>query len=182
MSCALSKGFGLDCKELAGGIKAIFLGTLDAFRTGVTFDGTTGDVDALPTASVYQYLAAKNTGSFEEAVNTENGGVFWGQTVNFVLQGLSSEKRKELEKVCRNRALVVFVQLQDDRILMAGRQRGLELGGSWASGTALSDLNGYTMTLVGQEPIPANHLSVTSPYTDALLVSSCFTGATVDLN
>jgi hypothetical protein len=51
-----------------------------------------------------------------------------------------------------------------------------------SNGTAMGDLNGYTMTLVGQEALPANHLSVTSPYTDALLVSSCFTGATVDDN
>jgi len=46
----------------------------------------------------------------------------------------------------------------------------------------MGDLNGYTITLLGQEAIPANHLSVTSPYTDALLVSSCFTAATVDVN
>ena len=54
--------------------------------------------------------------------------------------------------------------------------------GTISNGTQMGDLNGYTITLQGMEAIPANHLSVTSPYTDALLVSSCFTGATVDPN
>ncbi|NCX04178.1 MAG: hypothetical protein EBW68_00130 [Actinobacteria bacterium] len=45
-----------------------------------------------------------------------------------------------------------------------------------ANGTAMGDLNGYTLTLVGQEAIPANHLNVAAPYGDTQI--KAVTGAT----
>jgi hypothetical protein len=34
-------------------------------------------------------------------------------------------------------------------------------GGTIVTGAALGDLSGYTLTLMGQEPVPANFLSTT---------------------
>jgi hypothetical protein len=50
-----------------------------------------------------------------------------------------------------------------------------------SNGTAMGDLNGYTLTLVGQEAIPANHLSVSGTYSDTDLIGATkvFTGGTL---
>jgi len=54
--------------------------------------------------------------------------------------------------------------------------------GTISNGTAMGDLQGYTMTLQGMENIPANHLNVaqtlSNPSTDAQLLA-VFTGATI---
>ena len=40
-----------------------------------------------------------------------------------------------------------------------GQQNGLSLsGGSGATGTAFGDMNGYTLTFTGQEPLPASEV------------------------
>ena len=54
--------------------------------------------------------------------------------------------------------------------------------GTISNGTAMGDLNGYTMTLVGNENIPANHLNVaqTLSYSSTgAQVLAVFTGATI---
>jgi len=50
-----------------------------------------------------------------------------------------------------------------------------------SNGTAMGDLNGYTLTLVGTEAIPANHLNVSGTYSDTDLIGAAkiFTGGTL---
>ena len=49
--------------------------------------------------------------------------------------------------------LIVFVQLYDDQIVCVGRTDGAFLNaGSYQSGKAKGDLNGYQFTLNAQEP------------------------------
>jgi len=161
MACNFSKGFTFDCKEGVGGIKEIFLAPTSTFATGVTIDSVTGKIDGLPTATIYRYQIDTKLGnsSFVEAVESANGGVLWTQTITTVLQGLSADKRKELDRVCRSRAITVFVRDSNDNILMAGRIDGLEVSsGDWTTGAAKSDFNGYNLVFTGQERNPAEHL------------------------
>ena len=161
MSCTLSRGFTFDCKEGVGGIKEIFLVPTADVSTGVTIDGTTGQVTALPTVTLYRYQidTKLGTSSFVEAVESANGGVLFSQTVTTVLQGLDYVKRKELDRLARQRALTVFVRDSNDNILMAGRIDGLELSsGDWTTGAAKGDFNGYNLVFTGQERNAAEHL------------------------
>ena len=153
MACELTAGFALDCKETVGGIKAIFLQQLVDFQSGVTVDGTSQEIDGLPTASVYQYSLPKHTGSFTEEVasSVENGTIFYTQTVTATFFKLSAARRKQLELVAKNR-LVVFVQDNNNNIWMVGKVDGAEVtAASTATGTAKGDLNGYTITFTAEE-------------------------------
>jgi hypothetical protein len=161
MACNLTKGFTFDCKEGVGGIKEIFLSPTSNFATGVTIDSVTGEVTGLPTVTLYRYQidTKLGTSSFVEAVESANGGVLFTQTVTTVLQGLSADKRKELDRIARNRAITVFVRDSNDNILMAGRLDGLELSsGDWTTGAAKGDFNGYNLVFTGQERNAAEHL------------------------
>jgi hypothetical protein len=162
MACELTAGFALDCKEGVGGIRAIFLASMPAFYEGgvVTIDATSQEVDGLPTASVYQYVLPKHTGSFTEEVQSsvENGTIFYTQTVTATFFKLTAARRKQLELVAKNR-LVVFVLDNNNNIWMVGKVDGAEVtAASTSTGTAKGDLNGYTITFTAEEAHKAYRL------------------------
>ncbi len=160
MACELTAGFLLDCKDTIGGIKAIYLQQHADFLTGVSVDGSTQEIDALPTADVYKYICPKHTGSFTEEVasSVENGTIFYTQTVTATFFKLTAARRKQLELIAKNR-LVVFVQDNNDNIWMVGRFDGAEVTAmTTATGVAKGDLNGYTITFTAEEKNKAYRL------------------------
>jgi hypothetical protein len=148
MACELSTGFTLDCKDGIGGIKQIVLVdktevtsfTLDANEIVTLINGpASGDL--------YTYELPTQTGSFEETINfnRDNGTVFYTQTVNVMLQKLSSAKRLELQNVATAR-VIVFVQDTNDNWWAVGYEYGADLStGTAGTGTVLGDMNGYTL-------------------------------------
>ena len=159
MACELTAGFTLDCKEGVGGIKAIYLQQLADFQTGVVIN-VDGEVETLPTASIYQFTLPKHTGSFTEEVasSVENGTIFYTQTVTATFFQLSAARRKQLEIIAKNR-LVCFVLDNNNNIWMVGKVDGAEVTAmSTATGTAKGDLNGYTITFTAEEKNKAYRL------------------------
>jgi len=158
MACLLERGFLLECNEGVGGVKNIYIANWEYFQSGVTIDGATGLIDGLPGAAgsveVFQYQPNRNTGAVTvvPTANLENGTLYYEQTVELTLGKLSNVKKKELENMSKAK-LIVFVQLYDDQIVCAGRTDGAFLtAGSYQSGKAKGDLNGYQITLNAQEP------------------------------
>jgi hypothetical protein len=148
MACELSTGFTLDCKDGIGGIKQIVLVDKTAV-TSFTLDAS--EVVTLilgPSAGdLYTYELPTQTGSFEETINfnRDNGTVFYTQTVNIMLQKLSSAKRLELQNVAQAR-VIVFVQDTNNNWWAVGYEYGADLStGTAATGTVLGDMNGYTL-------------------------------------
>ena len=162
MACELTAGFTLQCKDGIGGIKSIYLVTLGNFNDGgvVSIDGTSQEVEGLPTCAVYEYTLPKHTGMFTEEVasNVENGTIFYTQTVTATFHKLSAPRRKQLELIAKNR-LVVFVLDNNNNIWLVGKVDGAEVtAASTATGTAKGDLNGYTLTLTAEEANKAYRL------------------------
>ena len=54
----------------------------------------------------------------------------------------------------------IVVRTRAGQYFLAGLERGMDLTtGVISNGTAAGDMNGYTLTFVGQENIPANFLN-----------------------
>lgn len=160
MACDLTAGFALDCKEGVGGIKAIYLQQLVDFQSGVVVDPSTEEINALPAATIYQYVLPKHTGNFTEEVQSsvENGTIFYTQTVTATFFKLTAARRKQLELIAKNR-LVVFVLDNNNNIWMVGKVDGAEVtAASTSTGTAKGDLNGYTITFTAEEAHKAYRL------------------------
>jgi hypothetical protein len=160
MACELTAGFLLDCKDTIGGIKAIYLQQHADFLSGVSVDGTSQEIDALPSRTIYKYICPKHTGSFTEEVasSVENGTIFYTQTVTATFFKLTAARRKQLELIAKNR-LIVFVQDNNDNIWMVGRFDGAEVTAmTTATGVAKGDLNGYTITFTAEEKNKAYRL------------------------
>jgi hypothetical protein len=160
MPCLLTSGFTSDCLEGAGGVKEVFFQNWEDFSAGITFDGTTGEVDALPEATLYRYVPLKNSASWSDAAvpSQENGTLFFTQTITLRLSGLSMAKRNEILNLSKAK-VIAFVRTMQDQIWIIGRQTGLYLStGTSGTGAARGDFNGYELTMTADEPLMAEKL------------------------
>ena len=183
MACLLEHGFLLACNEGVGGVKNIYIANWEYFASGITIDAATGIIDGLPgtagSVDVFQYQPNRNTGALTVAptANLENGTLYYEQTVELTLGKLDYVKKKELENMSKAK-LIVFVQLYDNQIVCVGRTDGAFLTtGSYQSGKAKGDLNGYQITLTAQEPQQPDFLEEYFPASDVPF--SNFAGITV---
>lgn len=169
MSCSLTHGMSINCREGIGGIKAVYLGTFATFgENSATINGTTNIVTALATGTIYKYDCPKNTGSFTEeaAISIENGTIFYTQTVVAALHGLSSARSLELQNMAKGR-LVVFVQDSNDNIWMVGYHTSAEVTAfTTQTGVNKGDMNGYNITFTAEEKNKAYMLDAFDPATE----------------
>lgn len=152
MACELTRGFTLDCNEGVGGVKDIYLANWSSFDGSVVV--TNGVITTLPTADVFRYQPNRNTGALTitPTSNLENGTLYYMHVIEMTLGKLAVNKKEELELLSKAK-VVAFVRLFDDNILMCGRTDGMFLtAGTYQSGKAKGDLNGYTLTLTAEEP------------------------------
>ena len=144
-------------------------------------NGTEGLITSITgSGTFYKFELTRQTGDFTETINTslENGTVFYEQTVNAPFHKLQSSTRNQVRTLARNPDIFMIVETNNSEtgtvFFLLGQTRGLTLSGGQAqTGTAFGDLQGYTLTFVGQEPDPASAITGTT------LTGSLFSGITV---
>lgn len=158
MACDLTGGRLKPCKDAVGGIRKVhFVDFGDLGTVTLTDDEVT---DLSGTFTYHTYDVKGNT-SLETNINTsmENGTTFFEQVVNVTLHKLTKEDNKELKLLSYGRPHV-FVETFDGSLLLVGREHGAEVtGGTMVTGTAMGDLQGYTLTLTANEVMPPNFVS-----------------------
>jgi len=158
MSCNLSAGRAVPCKDVVGGIQKVFF---------IDFGGL-GDVsltndeitNASGTFSAYEY-AVKGGSSLEQTITSsrDTGTTFFEQVLTLNLTKLSKEDNVQIKLLAFGRPQVAVVDNNGNAFLM-GFEHGTEVtGGTVVTGTAMGDLSGYTLTLSAQEKLPANFIS-----------------------
>ncbi len=158
MACNITAGRAVPCKDVVGGIKAIYFanyGDVGVATTGSSDEVTDFDTDF----TAYKY-DVKGNSSLEQAITSsrDNGTTFFEQTLNLTLTKLSKEDHKEIKLLAYGRPHV-FVQDYNDNCFAVGLEHGADVeGGSIVTGAAMGDLSGYTLTLVAREVLPANFL------------------------
>ena len=163
MACDISLGRIEPCKDSIGGLRAVyFVNWGDA--TGYTYDITNTDViDAVAGTPVAFKYDLKGTSSFEQTITSsrDNGTTFFEQTLNLSLKKLSVVDHKQIKLLSYGRPQVL-VEDNNGNIFYCGLTKGMEVsGGTIVTGAAMADMSGYTLTLSGQEPVPANFLGDT---------------------
>jgi hypothetical protein len=75
------------------------------------------------------------------------------------LTKLTKEDNKELKLLAYGRPYVIVQDYNGNAFLM-GMNNGAEVtGGTIVTGAAMGDLSGYTLTMEGQETMPANFIA-----------------------
>jgi hypothetical protein len=176
MSCSLTTGYALGCRDSVGGIKTIYVQSFNP--TGSCNTNGSGSVTGFTgyaSGSFFEYDLTKATSSMTETLNAsiENGSLFYTPEVTFTINKLQVLVRNELRLLARNRLLVI-VQDNNNRYWVLGAANGLEAtAGTAGTGTAFGDRSGYEMTLTGMEPDPMFLIASTvfSPSTTQILGS-----------
>lgn len=163
MSCDISNGVAEPCKSAVGGLDAIYIINYgDYAATDLTYDGTNTDMinDINSVSNVYKF-ELKGANSFEQTITSsrDNGTTFVEQTLTVNLKQQSAAKTKLVKLLSYGRPHII-VRTRANQYFLAGLERGMDLTtGVISNGTAMGDMNGYTLTFTGQENIPANFLN-----------------------
>ena len=157
MSCSLTTGYALGCRDSIGGIKTIYVQAFNATGSvNTNGSGTVTGFTGYASGSFFEYDLTKATSSMTETLNAsvENGTLFYTPEVTFTINKLQVAVRNELRLLARNR-LIVIVQDNNNRYWLLGADNGLEAtAGTAGTGTAFGDRSGYEMTLSGMETNP----------------------------
>jgi hypothetical protein len=163
MACtALTKGRGLDCNRISGGIKFIYFAVYDQVTSIPTANGEITDLE-MGSNSLYRYTMPLGVASLTDTItgSRENGTIFYTPTVNIVLNRLTKEDQNQIKLLGATKT-IIFAQLNQtvtatghDAIVCLGSVNGMELNaGTMDSGAAFGDRNGYTLTFDGLEQQP----------------------------
>ena len=165
MACtALTRGRGLDCNRISGGVKKIFFSVFDE-DVSYTYDATNLlEIDAIDwnSTTIYEYVMPLGVASVTDTIagSRENGTIFYTPTVNIMLNKLTKEDQNEIKLLGKSKVRI-FAELNQQLtnghnvFIALGMANGLELNaGTMDTGAAFGDRNGYTLTFDGLEPIP----------------------------
>ena len=185
MACGtITKGRGLDCNRISGGIKYVYFGVYDQFTAPIETVGlpvTAGEVTDLEMGAndLYRYTMPLGVASLTDTIvgSRENGTIYYTPSLSVILNRLTKEDQNQI-KLLGATKLVCFAQLNailpsgTDVIVALGVTNGMELNaGTMDSGAAWGDRGGYTLTFDGMEaspfPMVADYPIATGPFTNA---------------
>ena len=183
MACtALTKGRGLDCNRISGGIKFIYFGVYDQFTAPIETVGlvhASGEITDIEMASnvLYRYSMPLGVASVTDTIvgSRENGTIYYTPTAQILFNRLTKEDQNQI-KLLGATKVVIFAQLNQqlanghDVIIGLGVTNGMELNaGTMDTGAAWGDKNGYTLTFDGMEtePFPMVADYTTDPFDNA---------------
>jgi len=154
MSCEVTRGRRIPCKDGAAGLLAIyFLNREPEFE--VTFSGTlVSDLQLAGGGAVtlYKYELDNVGNNFEETLEAsrDNGTIYAAQVLTLALQTLQDADLEDIYNMARGRP-AVLIQYRNGKVRLAGIERGLDSTGNNASGGDLGDFQGYNLTLTANE-------------------------------
>ena len=181
MACNLTKGRLEPCKDVVGGLKAVYFTDFGDLGTVTKVDDEITDLSG--TFVAYKY-DLKGGSSFEQAITSsrENGTTYFEQTLNLTLKKLSKEDNKEIKLLAYDRPHIA-VEDYNGNVFIMGLEHGAEVtGGTIVTGAAMADLSGYTLTFVGQEVQPANFVAAPTAADPYAGMSSATVTITVGTN
>ena len=180
MACTnLTKGRGLDCNRVSGGVKYIYFSVYDEIASYAYDAVDKSSIDTIDFGgnTIYRYTVPRGSTTIQDQItgNTDAGTIFFTPQVNMVLNRLSHQDQQEI-KLLGQTQVRIFAQLNaqlangHDVIVALGMSNGMSLNAGTAdSGAAFGDRNGYTLTFDGLEAEPFAMLEdyTTTPFDNA---------------
>lgn len=150
MACSsyTMKGMATACKDSLGGIKAIYVAKReDIDSLGTVADGVITPADG-DIANYLKYNVRKATSSATSTLQvSDNAGNSWQTELTLQFMKQDAAKRSEVMALSGEGMVVVFID-GNDKAWFLGYDYPVEASAATAeTGTALTDLNGYNLTL-----------------------------------
>ena len=185
MACtALTKGRGLDCNRISGGIKNIYFAVFDQVTSIPQTAGEITDLE-MGTNDLYKYVMPLGVSSLTDTIvgSRENGTIYYTPTCNIILNRLTKEDQNQIKLLGATKT-IIFAELNEtlvssgnNVIVGLGSVNGMELNaGTMDSGAAWGDRGGYTLTFDGIEALP---FPMVADYTTVPFDNAAFTMGTI---
>jgi hypothetical protein len=173
MSCNLTSGIQLSCRDNVGGVATAYI---TDFTNIASITKNTGDTITAISGSgtFYEFQLIRTSSQYTETVNAslENGTVFYTQELVTYFAKLSQDKRNILKTLAQSPRLAVVIVDNNGDSFYLGETYGMFVSaGTSVTGKALGDANGYNITFQALEQNPMNELAGT--------LASVATGITV---
>lgn len=153
MACALTAGYTIDCRDGVGGIDAVYF----AEFANMTVSDASGTVTGITKAVGKRFwkfevpTKSSATAASNPTGSTENGTLFFEQTVDFPVNKRDATTRNIITTLAKNKVIVVTKD-KDGTYRMYGKGYGMYLGASTGTtGAAAGDANGYVLKFEGTE-------------------------------
>ena len=140
MACDLTRGRKEPCKDVVGGLKAVYFTDFGDLGTVTKTDDQITDLSGTFTAYKYEL---KGGSSFEQSITSsrENGTTYFEQTLNLTLKKLSKEDNKEIKLLAYGRPHIA-VEDYNGNVFLMGLEHGAEVtGGTIVTVAAMADLS-----------------------------------------
>jgi hypothetical protein len=159
MSCVLTGGYTLGCRDNIGGVQTVYIGEYNGDDLTYSFTASNViDAFAGATVSFYTFEQEIETGSYTEngVFSTENGTSFYEETLSITLHRLDATLRNQILVLGQGKWRVIIKDQRGVYHLM-GKQNPVRVSASTPGvGKAYGDLNGAVITFLGKEPEPAH--------------------------
>ena len=195
MSCLITSGRARGCKDNMGGILwAVFFNYANGqgIATVTGSDTVTYTKDSDPIASGvieeitmesgkvgYKYVPQKNTSSWtdEPQVSVENGTSLFIPTLNMLFAKNEATLRNQMLLLARGEVQAV-VKDRNNKFWLLGFHNGLSMntGNGASSGVGAGDMNGWNISLIGEERVPAYEIFDTDVATTEAMLNSVIGG------
>lgn len=149
MACPITAGRLLGCKAGRGGIKNIFFANYDNYEIVVTGQEVTS-LGSLAEVFQYEVKATVNTLT-ETGTGSDDAGNFVNmQSLAVTLPRMSADLQAQVRLICAGRP-IVFVEDYNGNILVVGLKAGTSSNCVKQTGGAAADMNGFQLTVTGEE-------------------------------
>lgn len=160
MSCTLSAGYQLGCKDSVGGIRTVYISNFSDNET-YALDANSQITGVTSGATYYKFEMRPQTAGYNETINAsvENGTLFHTQELTLAFDKLDVSLRNQIYLLSQAQMRVIILD-QNGTYRLIGKINGADVtAGTLPTGTAYGDRNGAELTITSYEPSPANFMS-----------------------
>ncbi len=158
MSCDITKGRKEPCKDVVGGLKALYFINFDAslYKTAkaALANGLVKNLKAQGGNAVdlykWELRSSGHNLEDENEQSPENGTSFFNPTITAIIKKVDAESREELLLASYGRPHII-AEDYNGNFFLVGAENGLDVQVNMVSGSAMGELNGYNLTITGQE-------------------------------
>lgn len=156
MNCVLTKGRIEPCRNAIGGVKNVyFFPYVKYLPSQIKIKSQT--LVEFPTSNLFKYEV--QNGQFEQTILNDENGVSFSQTLSFTMFKQDVLTTKQLN-ILTNIDFRYVAEFYDGSFRVGGLFNGSKIESlTLSSGGSKSDLNGYNITITGNEEIQAPYLN-----------------------
>ena len=179
MACNVTRGRAINCKDIQGGISAIYISDFGSYGTITESAGQITNMGGTFTAYRYDVNGAGNSFTTTATSSKDTGTSFFSTTLSLTLPKLSKEDNAELKLLAYGRPHIVVADRNGNAFLI-GKINGCSLQtATMTSGDGRGDMSGYTLEFIADEtetPDFINGATVANPFAGLSGASETITG------